>query len=418
MTFIQEKFDIAVIGGGPAGIMAAIKAGESGARVVLLEKNNNLGKKLLLTGNGRCNLTHAEFNHKMFANEFGKNGDFLMSGFSVFGPKETMDFFEKKGLKLKTERGKRVFPQSDKASDVLNILDKYLKKNNVVVVHGCKISGLRSKDKNITSIVLQGKEKLIAQKYILATGGKSYTQTGSTGDGFIWAKKLGHNVSKLRPALVPLKVKEKWIKNLQGLGLKNIELSVFQDNKKKDSMFGEMMFTHLGISGPIVLGLSKNVAVLLEKNNVDLVLDLKPKLNFQELDKRIQHDFAKYQNKLFRNCLKDLLPSKIIPVIIMLSGIDPSKKVNRITKQERQSLLNLLKGLKMTATGTLKLDKAIVTNGGISVKEIESKTMRSKLFNNLYFAGEIIDLDGPSGGYNLQLCWTSGYLAGMAAAKV
>ena len=220
MTHIKQKFDIAVIGGGPAGMMAAIKASETGAKVILLEKNDNLGKKLLLTGKGRCNITHAQFNNKKFVKAFGKNGDFLMSGFSLFGPKETINFFEEKGLKLKTERGERVFPQSNKAKDVLNVLIKCLKKNNVMVVHHCKVAGLRCKNKDITSIVLQGKEKLVAKKYILATGGVSYEQTGSTGDGFIWAKKLGHKVSKLRPALIPLITKEKYVKDLQGLSLK------------------------------------------------------------------------------------------------------------------------------------------------------------------------------------------------------
>ncbi len=290
-------------------------------------------------------------------------------------------------------------------------------KNKVTIIYGCKIFKLRSDRQNITGIILQGKEKLVAKKYILATGGMSYIQTGSTGDGFVWAKKLGHNVSKLRPALVPLKIKERWVRDLQGLALKNVEINVFQDNQKKDTMFGEMIFTHFGISGPIILGLSKNIAILLEKGNVDLVLDLKPKLSFETLDKRVQRDFIKYQNKVFRNCLKDLLPSKIIPVIIRQSKIDPSKQVNKITKKERQFLVHLLKELKMSVIETLKINNAIITSGGVCVKEIEAKTMQSKLFNNLYFAGEIIDLDGPSGGYNLQLCWTSGWLAGKAVGE-
>jgi predicted flavoprotein YhiN len=298
------------------------------------------------------------------------------------------------------------------------------------------------KDKNrIAKVVLSGGQELLAKNYIIATGGKSYPGTGSTGDGYKWAEELGHKVSKLSPALVPLKIKENWPKLAQGLALKNVELTVFQKssfyevktqmkmkgnfeggklhryNKKKDGRFGELLFTHFGISGPIVLDLSGEIGELLEKGEVKLILDLKPALDFRILDKRLQSDFSKYSQKLFKNSLSDLLPQKLIPVVVGLSGINPSKKVNEITREERHKLGKLLKGLEMRVSSLLGFETAIVTSGGVSLKEIDSKTMKSKLIENLFFAGEIIDLYGPTGGYNLQLCWSTGYLAGKSAAN-
>jgi len=414
----KEIYDVAIIGGGPSGMMAAGRAGELGAKVVLLEKNNSLGRKLLLTGKGRSNLTRAEFNPKELIKKYGKKGDFLLYPLSIFGVKETIEFFEKKGLKTKTERGKRIFPETGKASDVLNILIAHLKKGGVKIMTKAKVEKIL-KDKNrIVKIILKDNREISAKNYLICTGGKSYPGTGSTGDGYQWAKELDHTVTKLRPALVPLKIKENWPKEAQGLSLKNVELTVFQNNKKKDSRFGEMLFTHFGISGPIVLDLSSKIGELLEKGEVKLVLDLKPALDFQTLDKRGQTDFSKYSNKLFRNSLSDLLPQKLIPIIIELSGINPEKKVNEITRQERQRLVKLLKGLVMTVDSLLGFRTAIVTSGGVSLREIDSKTMKSKLIENLFFAGEIIDLHGPSGGYNLQLCWSTGYLAGQTVANV
>jgi len=414
----KEIYDVAIIGGGPSGMMAAGRAGELGAKVVLLEKNNSLGRKLLLTGKGRSNLTRAEFNPKELIKKYGKKGDFLLYPLSIFGVKETIEFFEKKGLKTKTERGKRIFPETGKASDVLNILIAHLKKGGVKIMTKVKVEKIL-KDKNrIVKIILKDNREISAKNYLICTGGKSYPGTGSTGDGYQWAKELDHTVTKLRPALVPLKIKENWPKEAQGLSLKNVELTVFQNNKKKDSRFGEMLFTHFGISGPIVLDLSSKIGELLEKGEVKLVLDLKPALDFQTLDKRGQTDFSKYSNKLFRNSLSDLLPQKLIPIIIELSGINPEKKVNEITRQERQRLVKLLKGLVMTVDSLLGFRTAIVTSGGVSLREIDSKTMKSKLIENLFFAGEIIDLHGPSGGYNLQLCWSTGYLAGQTVANV
>jgi len=410
-------FDVAVIGGGPAGMMAAGRAGELGAKVVLLEKNKGLGRKLLLTGKGRGNIAKAEFNPKELIKKYGREGDFLLYPLSVFGVKETIEFFEKKGLKIKTERGKRIFPQSDKSSDVLGILIDYLKKNNVQIMTNSEVAKIVKEKNRITKIALSDGREILAKNYIFCPGGKSFPGTGSTGDGYKWAKEMGHTLTKLRPALVPLKIKETWPKEAQGLSLKNVELTVLQNGKKKDSRFGELLFTHFGLSGPIVLDLSREIGEFLEKGEVKLFLDLKPALDFQTLDRRIQSDFSKYNNKVFKNCLSDLLPQKMIPIIIELSGITPSKKVNEITKEERHKLVRLFKGLEMTVSSLLGFEMAIVTSGGVSLKEIDSKTMKSKLIENLFFAGEIINLHGPTGGYNLQLCWSTGYLAGQNAAK-
>ncbi len=418
MTNIREEdiFDVAVIGGGPAGMIAAGRAAELGARTILLEKNDTLGKKLLLTGKGRCNITNAEFNLKKLVKNYGQNGKFLFHAFSMFGPEQVIDFFNQLGLEIKIERGQRVFPISDGSIDVLRSLVKYLDKSKANITYDAKVLKIKRQGSRIEKLILKKKE-IIAKNYIFCTGGKSYATTGSTGDGFEWAKKLGHKIKELDPALVPIALKESWIKELQGLSLKNVEISVIQKNKKEYSKFGECLFAHFGITGPIILDISKVVGKLLKKGGVDLFLDLKPALNFAKLDQRLQRDFIKYQRKLFKNSLNDLLPQKLIPVIIDLSQIDPEKKTNSITKKERQDLAKLLKGLKMTVKELLGFGIAIVTSGGISLEEIDHKTMKSKLINNLYFAGEIIDIDGPTGGFNLQNCWSTGYLAGESAAK-
>ncbi len=412
----EDKFDVAVVGAGPAGMMAAGIAAESGAKVILIEKNKQLGRKLLLTGKGRCNITNAEFNLRELVKNYGKNGNFLFHAFSVFGPKDVISFFEKLGLKTKIERGKRVFPASDRSQDVLRALVNYLIKNKVDIIYDSGVVKVSCQNRKIKKLILKEGE-VIAKNYIFCTGGKSYPLTGSTGDGFKWASNLGHCIKDLSPALVPIKIKEKWIKELQGLSLKNVEISVFQKGKKEKSEFGECIFTHFGISGPIVLDISKKVGELLKNGEVKLSFDLKPALDFATLDKRIQGDFKKYQNKSFKNCLVDLLPNKMIPVIVKLSNINTEKKVNTVTKEERFNLVKLLKNLEMTAFELCGFDSAIVTSGGISIEEIDHKTMKSKVIDNLFFAGEIIDVDGPTGGFNLQICWSTGHLAGENATK-
>jgi predicted Rossmann fold flavoprotein len=414
----NEMFDIAVIGGGPAGMMAAISASKSGAKVVLIEKNEKLGRKLLLTGKGRCNITQAEFDNRKLVENYGVNGKFLFSALSKFGAADTMAFFEENGLKLKTERGARVFPQSDKSADVLNTLLKCLKKHQVEIITGVAVVKIENENNSIICLKLKT-GKIRAQNYIFCTGGKSYPQTGSSGEAFKWLKDLGHRVTKLSPSLTPIKIQEPWIKDLQGLSLKNVEISLWKNNKKNSSRFGEMIFTHFGVSGPVILDISREVGNILsdKRQGAKLSLDLKPALDFRKLDERIQRDFQKYNNKLFRNALDDLLPQKLIPVIIKLSQIDPSKHVNLVSREERQKLTKLLKNLEMTATGLFGFDFAIVTSGGVDLKEVDPKTMQSKIIKNLYFAGEILDLDGPTGGYNLQVAWTTGFVAGKSAAE-
>jgi len=414
----EDIFDVVVIGGGPSGIMAAGRAGELGANVLLLEKNNSLGKKLLLTGKGRGNLSKAEFDLKELAKKYGREGDFFLSALSVLGPKETMEFFEKRGLRLKIERGKRIFPKSNSAADILRVLLNYLSKGKVEIMTEVQVKKLVAKGKRIEKVVLKDGQEIFARSFIICTGGRVFPGTGSTGEGYVWLEKLGHTIVKPRPALVPLKIKESWPRSLQGLSLKNVELTVWQNNKKKDSRFGEMLFTHFGISGPIVLDLSGKIGELLEKGRVRLVLDLKPALDFQILDKRLQSDFLKYSSKLFKNSLDDLLPQKLIPLIIKLSGIDPGKKTNGIKREERLKLLKSLKDLEMEVLGTLGFGNAIVTLGGVSLREIEGKTMKSKIIENLYLAGEVINLHGPTGGYNLQQGWSTGFLAGQSAGEI
>ncbi|MFH1401994.1 MAG: NAD(P)/FAD-dependent oxidoreductase [Parcubacteria group bacterium] len=413
MTKNKIHYDVVVIGAGPAGMMAAGRAGELGKKVVLLEKNKELGAKLLLTGKGRCNITNAEFDLRKLVGKYGKNGNFLYRSFFIFGTKNTIDFFEKRGLKTKVERGLRVFPAHGGARDVLNVLVRNLKKNKVEMMPDCQVLKIEKEGKKIIKLITT-RGDIAADSYILCTGGKAYPGTGSTGDGFLWSEKLGHTVAELRPSLVPIKIKENYGRELLGLSLKNIEINVWQNNKKKFSEFGECLFAHFGLSGPIILDISKRVGELLKNGSVELSLDLKPALNFEILDKRLQRDFQKYHNKMFKNSLDDLLPRKMIPLILKLSEINSEKKVNGITKKERQGLVKLLKGVKMIVVELLGFKDAIVTSGGVLTKEIEAKTMKSKIIDNLFFAGEIIDIDGPTGGFNLQICWSTGYLAGQS----
>ncbi|EKE11405.1 MAG: hypothetical protein ACD_15C00084G0006 [uncultured bacterium] len=420
MDSIKEKYDVVVIGGGPSGMMAAGRAAELGARVMLLEKNETLGKKLLITGKGRCNITQAEFDDREMVKKFGARGKFLFSSLAAFGPEEVIRFFEDRKVETKIERGGRVFPVSDKAYDVLQVMKRYLEKNKVEVRYGAEIQGFElgeaSSEKRIKSVRLKG-ENVKGDKFILCTGGKSYPATGSTGDGYRWAEDCGHTIANLAPALVPIKIKEAWIKEAQGLSLKNIEIKLFQNGKKQDSRFGEMLFTHFGLSGPIVLDISKKIGELMEKDEVQISLDLKPALSHEQLDERIKRDFKENINKDFINYLPELLPQKMVTAILHLSGIPERNKINFVTKEQRKFLVNLLKDLRLTVEGTTGYNQAIVTSGGVNLREVDSKTMRSRLVGNLFFAGEILDLDGPTGGYNLQVCWSTGYAAGTHAAK-
>lgn len=410
------NFDIAVIGAGPAGLMAAYSASSKGASVILLEKNDIPGVKLLMTGKERCNITNSETDVRKFSEKFGKNGKFLLSALLNFGITETIDFFNKNNLKTKIERGGRIFPESDKAKDVQTLFIRLLKLNKVFLHTGCNIKKIISQEKHIEKLVTDRLE-IMAENYIICTGGLSYPKTGSTGDGYLWAEQMGHKIKKPEPSLTPVLVHEKWVKELEGLSLKNVEISIYQNNKKQDFRFGEALFTDKGLTGPVILDMSKNVGELLKNSDVQLFIDFKPALDFQILDKRILRDFAKSPLKLIKNTLTELLPQKLIPIILKLSKISPEKKCHLITKDERKLLLRFLKQFPLKIRGLLGFNKAIITSGGVSLKEINPDTMSSKIISNLYFAGEIIDLDAPTGGYNLQLCWSSGYLAGQSVLK-
>jgi len=412
----QHNFDIAIIGAGAAGLMAAFWASQKGARVVIIDKNEEVGKKVSISGKGRCNITQENLTKENLVEAYGKKGRFLMSSFHKFNVEKTKQFFEKSGIKLKTERGGRIFPVSDSAEEVIATLKKILTQNGVVFMQKTKPDHFEIKDGEIKKITTR-KREISADQFIICTGGKSYPTTGSTGDGYEWAKEFGHTIEKPIPALTPIRTINKWGYDLQGVSLKNVELSVYQDNKKQTDRFGEMLFTHYGVSGPIVLDVSKEVGKLLKKGQVKLSIDLKPALEFKELDKRIQKDFEKYHSRKFINSLDDLLPQKMIETIVQISKINPDKKCCEISKEERKSLTSIFKNLTLNVDSLIGFDNAIITSGGINLGEVDQKTMQSKKINNLYFAGEILDLDGPTGGYNLQVCWTTGYIAGNETAN-
>lgn len=407
---------VIVIGGGPAGMIAAIRAAESGANVTLFEKNNKLGRKLSITGKGRCNLTNIADVPEVVKNIPG-NGKFLYSALKNFTTADTINFFESIGLKTKIERGGRVFPESDSAAEVIEVLTKKLILLDVDIQLNSKVTEIISDGKKIIGVEV-GKKFFDADKIILATGGASYPATGSTGDGFKLAKSLGHTVTEILPALVPLEVEEDFIKPLQGLSLKNVRVTLDADNKKIREIFGEMLFTHFGISGPIILTLSGEVAKLLhEKKIVDVFINLKPALTAEQLDARILRDFEKFKRKSIKNSLVELLPNKLIPIILDLAYIDEEKKVYEVNKIERRRLVEILQNLPLTITRTRSIDEAIVTAGGVSVKEIEPKTMQSKIIDGLYIVGEVADVDGFTGGFNLQAAWAMGNAAGMACVE-
>ena len=410
-----EKYDLAIIGAGPAGMMAALRASECGANVVLLEKNHMPGIKLLMTGKERCNITNVETDPLKFTANLGKNGKFLLSALYHFGTNETIDFFHKNNLKTKTERGGRIFPESDKSKDVRELFLRLIKQNNITLLTNCRIKKISQNQSMIEKIILE-KTGIKAGNYLISTGGLSYPLTGSTGEGYRWARQMGHTVIKPEPALTPVLVKEKLAKDLEGLSLRNVRISIYQKNKKQDDRFGEALFTGTGLSGPIILDMSKSIGRLLVNGQTDLFIDFKPALDFNMLDKRILRDLETYNNRSIKNILPELLPGKLIPVILKAAKVDPDKKGHSITKEERKKLRLLLKQFPLTIKGLSGFKKAIITTGGISLKEVDPKTMRSRIINNLYFAGEILDIDGPTGGYNLQVCWSTGYLAGECAS--
>lgn len=403
--------NVVVIGGGPAGMMAAITAAARGKNVALIEKNNTLGRKLLITGKGRCNITN-NCHISEFMNNVPVNGKFLYSAFDAFSNTDLLALLEKAGLKTKVERGERVFPVSDKASDVLDALERLIRHFRVKVFKG-EVTGIEI-NSQLKYVLVDNKNKIPCSSVVVATGGLSYPRTGSTGDGYKFAKALGHTITELKGSLVPLTVKSPYIPKLMGLSLRNIAIKVYKNSKECYSDFGEMLFTHYGVSGPVILSASSHMRDF-KKYSYSLSIDLKPALDAETLDKRILRDFEKEKNKDFANSLDDLLPKKLIPVIVEMSGIDGKKKVNEITREERKKLLELLKGLKFDVDSLRPVSDAIITSGGIKVSEINPKTMESKLCPGIYFAGEVIDVDAYTGGFNLQIAFSTGYVAGTNA---
>lgn len=412
---------IIIIGGGAAGMMAAVAAAKEGARVTLLEQNEKTGKKVFITGKGRCNITNACDTEKFFENIIS-NGKFLYSAFYQMDNQAVIRFFEEAGCKCKEERGERIFPISDHSSDVIGALNRQMNKYGVKICLHTKVRELLTEQaedgSKVTGVLLADGKRLPADKVIVATGGKSYEATGSTGDGYLFAETVGHTVKEIKPALVPFTIQEAWCMQMQGLALKNISVQLQCGKKRIFEGFGEMLFTHFGVSGPLILSASSHYVKKYMGQPVSLSIDLKPALTKEQLDKRILRDFEENINKQFKNSLDGLLPAKMIPVIIKLSGISPDKKVNEVTREERGTLVELLKNLTMQVTGTRDFKEAIITQGGVHVKEVNPSTMESKLVKGLYFAGEVLDLDAVTGGFNLQIAWSTGYLAGISAAEV
>ncbi|HAG70420.1 MAG TPA: aminoacetone oxidase family FAD-binding enzyme [Lachnospiraceae bacterium] len=412
----MEKTDILVTGGGPAGMMAAIMSARSGKRVCLIEKNEKLGKKLFITGKGRCNFTNACDTETLLDNVI-TNKKFLYGAFYGFDSEAVRSFFDELGLKHKTERGNRVFPVSDHSSDVIRALEKELDRLSVRVMLNKKVMKLILEDGRVLGVKLSDGSEIRSDAVILCTGGRSYSLTGSDGDGERLLRDTGIRMEKMEPSLVPLVVSEPYIGELQGLSLKNVSLMLFTADVKKYEGFGELLFTHFGLSGPLALSGSCHIKEADYAQGVRAVIDLKPALSEKQLDDRLLRDFSVNTNKRFKNSLGGLLPAKLIPTVVRLSGIDPEKEVNSVTKDERKGLLKTLKALTFTVTGNRGFDEAVITRGGVSVKEIDPSTMRVKKIKGLYLAGEMIDTDAYTGGFNLQIAWSTGALAGSSAAE-
>lgn len=415
---IEEQFDVVVIGAGPAGMMAALRAAQKGARVALVDKKEEPGKKLLMSGGGRCNVTQDEDNIVELSQKYGRGGRFLLSAFGSFRPANLREFLASRGVETKVERNGRVFPVSDKAQDILDSFSSALKENGITFLYKAHVDDFILEGNKIVKIKLR-KRELFPTSVVIATGGLSYPATGSMGDGYKWAEKMGHKIIEPKPVLVPIKTKEDWAGELQGVSVNNVELSVFQNGKRKCADNGDLMFAHFGLSGPLALNISREIEKLMSKDEseIKLSIDLKPYLSFDQLDEILRNDFERNADKNLSNCLTSLFSPKILDFLLRYSGLDTEKHAAKISKKERQQLVSLFKGLKMTVDGLFGFERAMVTSGGVSTKEIDSKTMQSRIVENLYFAGEVMDVDGPTGGYNLQMCWSTGFLAGESAAK-
>jgi len=419
MTQIEEKWDVIVIGGGPSGMMAAGRAAERGLSVLLLEKNDTLGRKLLITGGGRCNVTNAEFDDRALLAKFKDDGKYLFSAFSKWSVQESLDFFHLRVMPTKIENEKRVFPVSDKSQSVWNVLVEYIKKGGVEVRSNAEVVGLARRDghlSRIESVKLKGGEELHAKSFVLATGGKSRPETGSTGDGFVWLKEIGHTVIEPQAVLVPVALKDEWVKRLQGATLQDIRLTLYQNNVKQESSAGKkngkLLFTHFGISGPTVLNMSQDIGELLKYGEVVISLDLLPDQGHDRINTMLMELFAKENKKKLKNALGTIILSTLVPIIMELADIDTDTTNSNITREQRIKLIQVLKNVPMSVKELLGTDKAIVTSGGVKLDEVDFKTMQSRLFPNLYLVGDVLNIDRPSGGYSLQLCWTTGFVAG------
>ena len=411
----MSRFDVIVVGGGASGMMAAACAGKRGKKVLLLEKNRNLGQKLKITGGGRCNITNAEFNIHLLLKNYGEAAPFLFSPFSQFGVQDTFSFFESKGLSLVIQEGKRAFPKTEKATDVCKVMEKYVRENGVVVKTGVGVTKILSATNHILGVVAGGIEYMAAS-VILASGGASHPETGSTGDGFLWLKELKHTVKMPTPIIVPLAVKEQWVKNLAGRSLSSMVITFFLNGVKQFSKKGEILFTHFGISGPTILNSSGKIGDLLHEGQVTAEIDAFPGLDSGNLERKIIDIWERNKNKTFKNAFRDIAPKAIgMHTLSLVKGIDPETKVHSVTKEERKRVVKILKALPLMVTGMMGYDRAVVVDGGVILKEIDTKTMRSRLYENLYVTGDLLHINRPSGGYSLQLCWTTGYVAGSHA---
>ncbi len=414
-TSEETLWDVVVVGGGPAGMMSAGRAASLGARVILIEKNEGLGKKLLITGGGRCNLTNAEEDVRKLLAKFKGSDKFLFSAFSQFSNKDTLEFFNSRGMETKVEALGRVFPVSNSAQSVWNVLLEYLKSGKVEILSNSPAISFEKEGSQIKSVTLRNGKKVFGKKFILATGGKSRPETGSTGDGFEWLKELGHKVVDSSVSLVPISVEESWVKTLQGVSLPETKITLLQNGVKQDVKRGKILFTHFGLSGPTILNMSSDIGELLKYGDVFLSLDVLPDLDYGKLNQKLQDIFKENINKKFKNALDSLLPSALTPIVVEMSGINADKPANSVTREERLALVKLLKDIQIKVTGLLGVDKAVISSGGVSLEEVDFKTMSSKLFSNLYLVGDVLDINRPTGGYGLQLCWTTGFVAGSNA---
>lgn len=407
-----DQYDVIVIGGGPSGIMAAGKAASRGKTVLLLEKNRKLGEKLKISGGGRCNITNAEEDTRLFLQHYGKAEQFLYSIFAQFSNKDTFTFFENLGLPLVVQARKRAFPHTEKSIDVFNVLERYMKEGNVTVKTSSAVERIVAANGSIQSVVAGG-QSFTAKTYILATGGVSHAETGSTGDGFKWLKDLGHTVADPTPSIVPLAVKENWVKALSGTSLSFMKITFFVEGKKGFSKTGKLLFTHFGLSGPLILNSALKVGDLLQEGRVTAAIDAYPDTDHGALEQKILTTFENNKNKLLKNIMDEIVPHGMIDAVFsLLPQLDPETKVHSVSKEQRKTLVNILKALPMTISGLMGFDRAVVADGGIPLTEMDMKTMRSKLYDNLYITGDLLHINRPSGGFSLQLCWTTGFVAG------